>query len=255
MSFSANLGFLWTDLDLPAAIHAAATAGFDAVELHWPYNIPAQSVRAALDETGLACLGINTSRGDVSDGDNGLAALTGRADEARAAIDQAVKYADNIDAHAVHVMSGIAEGLDAHSQFVENLRYATAQTSRTILIEPLNRHDAPGYFFERLTQAQRLIKDVNAPNLKIMFDCYHVARTEGDVLTRFRQLKDHIGHVQFAAVPTRGAPDHGEIDYRWLLLALHEAGWNKPFGAEYKPGGPTADTLGWLKRFKGAAGP
>ena len=80
--FSANLGFLWTDRPLPDAIHAAHAAGFDAVECHWPYDIPADQVHAALQATGLPMLGLNTRRG--APGENGLAALPGREADARA---------------------------------------------------------------------------------------------------------------------------------------------------------------------------
>ncbi len=81
--FSANLGFLWSDLQLPGAIRAAAKAGFAAVECHWPYDVPPGDVRAALDETGLDMLGLNARRGDVAAGDRGLTAIPGREDEAR----------------------------------------------------------------------------------------------------------------------------------------------------------------------------
>jgi 2-dehydrotetronate isomerase len=93
MKFSANLGFLWTDRPLPEAIRAAKAAGFDAVECHWPYDIPAAEVAAALTETGLPMLGLNARRGNTAIGENGLAALPGREAEARAAIDEAVAYA------------------------------------------------------------------------------------------------------------------------------------------------------------------
>jgi len=58
--FSANLGFLWAELPLPDAIRAAKAAGFDAVEMHWPYATPVAEVQAALQETGLPVLGLNT---------------------------------------------------------------------------------------------------------------------------------------------------------------------------------------------------
>ena len=64
MRFSANLGFLWADRPLPDAIRAAKAAGFDAVECHWPYDVPAPDVAAALRETGLPMLGLNTRRGE-----------------------------------------------------------------------------------------------------------------------------------------------------------------------------------------------
>ena len=92
-SFSANLGFLWNDLPLPDAIRAASMAGFDAVECHWPYDVPAEDVAAALAETGLPMLGLNTRRGDLDAGENGVAALPGREDDARAVIDEAITYA------------------------------------------------------------------------------------------------------------------------------------------------------------------
>ncbi|MEL0290501.1 MAG: isomerase, partial [Alphaproteobacteria bacterium] len=46
LKFSANLGFLWTDLALPDAVRAAAAAGFDAVECHFPFAVPPAEVTA-----------------------------------------------------------------------------------------------------------------------------------------------------------------------------------------------------------------
>ena len=245
--FSANLGFLWTDRPLPRAIIAAKSAGFDAVECHWPYDTPAHEVKSALEETGLTMLGLNTTRGDVAAGDNGLSAIPDRVDESRATIDQAIAYAREIGAKAVHVMAGFAEGSDAHACFVANLEYACRQAPElTMLIEPLNRHDAPGYFLANTDQVQQIIADAGMPNLKLMFDCYHIGRTEGDLLTRFNALRESIGHVQFASVPDRGVPDHGEINYAWLFKQFDALGWKLPLGAEYKPAGATDDTLAWL---------
>lgn len=249
--FSANLGFLWTDRLLPDAIRAAKAAGFDAVECHWPYDVPAADIGAALNETGLPMLGLNTRRGDVAAGENGLSALTGREAEARAAIDEALAYADAIGAGAVHVMAGFAHGPEAHATFVENLRYACAAAGpRTVLIEPLNRHDAPGYFLKTTDQACAIIAEVAAPNLKLMFDCYHVGRTEGDLITRLAALSPDIGHIQFASVPDRGAPDHGEVNYASVFAAIARMGWAMPLGAEYKPGGDTDTTLGWMQGLR-----
>jgi len=248
--FSANLGFLWTDRSLPDAIRAAHKAGFDAVECHWPYDTPARDVKTALDETGLPMLGLNTARGDLAASENGLAALPGRETDARAAIDQALEYARIIGASAVHVMAGFAKGATSHATFKENLLYALAAADGlTILIEPLNRHDAPGYFLNTTDQARAIIEEIDAPNLKLMFDCYHVGRTEGDVTTRFATLQPLIGHVQFASVPDRGAPDHGELNYPAIFDAILAAGWRAPLGAEYKPGGDTDATLGWMQRL------
>ena len=249
MKFSANLGFLWTDRPLPEAIRAAKAAGFDAVECHWPYATPPEAVAAALSETGLQMLGLNTRRGNVEGGENGLSALPGREAEARAAIDEAIAYARRIGAQKVHIMAGFASGAAAHRCFVDNLRYAAKAASAvgiTLLIEPLNRYDAPGYFLNTTSQAQAIIAEVGAENLKLMFDCYHVQLMEGDLTHRLHDLAPLIGHIQFASVPDRGAPDHGEINYAHMFKTIAEMGYADPLGAEYKPGGETDATLGWL---------
>lgn len=251
MRFSANLGFLWADLPLPDAIRAAKSAGFDAVECHWPYATPAAEVRAALDETGLTMLGLNTSRGDVTAGENGLAALPERSDNARAAIDEAISYAKAIGCKAVHVMAGFASGPQARATFVANLGYACAHASPqgiTILIEPLNRYDAPGYFLTTTAQAIDLIDAVDTPNLKLMFDCYHVQLMEGDLTHKLTDLMPQIGHIQFASVPDRGPPNTGEVNYDHIFSVIGSLGYNKPLGAEYKPKVPTDETLSWLNK-------
>ena len=250
MKFSANLGFLWTELFLPDAIRAAKAAGFDAVECHWPYDTPAVAVAAALEETGLQMLGLNTRRGHVAGGENGLAALPDRTSDARAAIDEAIAYANAIKCGSVHVMAGFASGALAQDTFVANLAYACAQAAShniTILIEPLNRYDAPGYFLTTTTQAIDLIGAVDAPNLKLMFDCYHVQLMEGDLSHKLSDLMPYIGHIQFASVPDRGPPDRGEVNYDHLFNVISALGYGAPLGAEYKPQRPTGETLAWLR--------
>lgn len=247
--FSANLGLLWRELTLPDAIRAAARAGFDAVECHWPYDVPVDEVRAALAETGLMMLGLNTVRGRVDAAENGLAALSGREAAAQAAIDQAIGYAVAIGARNVHVMAGSAEGEGARQTFLSNLTYAckrAAPYGLTILIEPLNRFDWPGYFLRTTDQAAEIIQSVEATNLRLMFDCYHVQITEGDLTRRLRALMPIIGHVQIAGVPDRDAPDRGEVNYSHIVGVLDRLGYDRPIGAEYRPSGSTEESLGWM---------
>ncbi len=255
IQFSANLGFLWTQLALPDAIHAAKAAGFHAVECHWPYTTPSADVTAALNESGVKMLGLNTQRGDVAKGENGVAALAGREAQARVFIDEAVAYAAEINCKNIHVMAGFADHKDTEAQnsFDANLRYAcqaAALHGKTILIEPLNQYDAPGYYLSTLDQAMATIDRVGASNLKIMFDCYHMQIMGGDLLRRFKHVFDHIGHVQFASVPDRAEPDSGEVNYHWLLNEFVDAGFNGEFGAEYKPRVTTDSGLKWLEEYK-----
>jgi len=253
VQFSANLGFLWNDLPLPDAIHKAKAAGFVAVEMHWPYATPSADVKAALDETGLPCLGLNTQRGEVEGRDNGCTAIPGREAEARGYIDEALAYARDIGAMNVHVMAGFTDqSAAAKATFAQNLRYACAQaalTQRNILIEPLNHRDAKGYHIGTIAQAQEALAAVDLPNLKIMFDCYHLQIMQGDLLKLFESCRAQVGHVQIAAVPDRGEPDAGEVNYPWLLPELMRLGWTMPFGAEYKARGTMEDGISWLNSY------
>ena len=250
LQFSANLGFLWTDYALPDAIRAARDAGFDAVECHFPYAEPIDEVIQALDDTGLQMLGLNTVKGPLN---AGLAALPDHIQIARRAIDQAVDYAQAIACPHVHVMAGQIEGKLAAATYLDNLRYASDQAAKydlKILIEPLNPFDMPGYFLRDTAQALAIIDALDRENLALMFDCYHVGRTEGDILARFAACRNQIGHIQFAAVPDRGAPDTGLDDYAQIFAHLEDAGWTRPLGAEYRVHGSTEATLNWLTTYR-----
>ena len=254
VKFSANLGLLWRDRPLIEAVQAAHRAGFDAVECHWPYETPPELLAQVLAETGLLMLSLNTVRGDVSKGENGLCAVPHRRNEARAAIDQALAYAVTANIPNIHVMAGVATGDEAHDCFISHLAYGCEQAARygkTILIEPLNHYDAPGYFLSDLDQAIAIIEAVGAQNLKLMFDCYHIQILHGDLTRALTRYFDFIGHIQFASVPSRGAPDGGEVNYQHIFSHIASLGYQAPLGAEYHPDSGDSDaSLGWLASYE-----
>lgn len=249
-TFSANLGFLWQDRPLPAAIHAAAEAGFAAVECHWPYDTPAADITEALRETRLRMISLNTRRGDRP-GDFGLAALPGRQAEARGAVDEAISYANAIGARNVHVMAGVASGAEAHSAFLGTLQYAcdSATGGLGILIEPISVHVVPGYFLSSFDLARDILATLDRPNLRLMVDCYQAARMGLSVIETLKAHTSVTGHIQFAGLPDRGRPDRGTLDYRQVFAALDDTGWTAPLGAEYRPDGATEQSLDWLNRY------
>ena len=254
MKFSANLGFLFTDLSLPDAIRAAKSGGFDAVECHFPYGTPPAEMKDALAQTGLRMLGMNTWPGDRAAGDFGLAALPDRVDEARAEIGRAVDYAAAAGVEAVHVMAGRTDGGPAAEEcFRANLNHAcdlAAVHGLSVLIEPINTRDVAGYHLSGTAHAERIVDDLARPELKIMFDCYHMQIMQGDLANTLEHLLPKIGHIQIAAVPDRGEPDCGEVDYGWLLPHLTALGYQGHIGAEYRPRAGTEAGLGWMARMK-----
>ncbi|EEX14418.1 hydroxypyruvate isomerase [Citreicella sp. SE45] len=257
MQISANLGFLYTELPLPDRIRAAKADGFDAVECHFPYDTPAAALRDALNETGLRIVSLNTVPGDIAAGEFGLAALPGREAEAQAAVRQAVSYGAAIGAGAVHVMAGRPQGaLKSGGCFRATLGLAcdlAAAEGMTVLIEPINSRDAPGYHLSLIEAAAETLAAVGRDNLKILFDCYHLQIMQGDLTRRFADHLPDIGHVQIAAVPDRGEPDGGELCYERLLKGFAQAGYAGAVGAEYRPrGGDTSAGLGWLPGLRAA---
>jgi hydroxypyruvate isomerase len=253
--FSANIGFLWPDRPLLQRIEAAHRAGFKAIELHWPYDVPAQEVKAACAARGLALLGINTPVGDAARGEFGLGAVPGREDAFQAAVDQAIAYCRDSGATAIHAMAGVVaptQMAEATGVFADNLQRAAEKAAAhglTILLEPINQRDKPGYFYSTIARAAEMITRVGAPNVKIMFDVYHVGVSEGDVLKRLERYLPLIGHVQIAAVPSRAEPDEGEIAFPAIFAALDRLGYDGWVGCEYKPRGDTDAGLAWTAKL------
>lgn len=257
ITFSANLGFLWKDRRLPDAIHAAKDAGFDAVECHFPYEFAARDVSAALSETGLTMVSLNTWTGDGPN-DFGLAAMPGRENEARGLIDQAVEYAAAINCPNVSVFAGRTSGTaEAEAVFRENLAYAAhaaQQGGQTILIEPLNT-DVHDYHLVSADVAVETIKAVDEANVKVMVDCFHSSKMDGALVPVFERVLPHVGHIQISAFPDRGEPidgdpAHGGIVYSELLPWLVEQGYGGLFGAEYNPTAGLEAGLGWLNDWR-----
>lgn len=257
LRFSANLGFLWRDLPLLERIARASDAGFRAVELHWPYDTPAAEVRAACEARGVALLSVNAPCGDRARGEFGLGALPGRQAEFRQSIDDALRWAAESGASMIHVLAGVVppgERDAGRRVLLDNLHWAldTAETQGVpLLLEAINHHDQPGYFYSRPREAASVIADIGRPGLRLMFDCYHSGMEGEDVAAEFLDLLPLIGHVQIAGVPGRAEPDGGTMDYRTVFSAIDTSGYAGWIGCEYAPRGSVERGLGWMTPYRG----
>lgn len=251
--FSANLGFLWPGLPLLGRIEAAALAGFKAIELHWPYDVPADAVKAACTAHGLALLGLNTVVGHAGRGEFGLGAVPDREADFQAAMDQSITYCRASGATSIHAMAGVVvpeERALARTTFLRNLATASEKAARhglTLLLEPINPRDKPSYFYSKADEPACIIAELGAANVKLMFDIYHIGVAEGDILKKFERLLPIVGHVQIAAVPSRAEPDEGEIAYDRVLRAVDQLGYGGWIGCEYKPRADTNIGLSWVR--------
>ncbi len=251
LRFSANLGFLWPELPLTERIARAAAAGFDAVECHYPFDTPPAETRRALEAAGLTMVSLNTSPGDLEKGEFGLAALPGQENRARAAIDQAIRYAAQTGCGHVHVLAGLAANLPGAAETLRrNLDHASrlaSQAGVTILLEAINRLDAPGCFWRDETHVAGFVREGGWENVRLMLDCYHTLRRGGDPFEVHGRHADLVAHVQFAGFPGRAEPngDQGR-DVIADLSRIAANGYLGFFGAEYRPSGDTDAGLGWL---------
>ncbi|HUU27410.1 MAG TPA: TIM barrel protein [archaeon] len=108
-----------------------------------------------------------------------------------------------------------------------------ADTGLILVLEPLNPYvDHAGYFLNRSDEAYEIMKAVDSPNIKILFDIYHQQITEGNLINNIRACYDEIGYFQIADVPGRHEPGTGEINYRQVFKAIHSLGYQGILGLE-----------------------
>ena len=256
--FAANLSMMFNEVPFPARFAAAAAAGFEGVEFLFPYELPAREVARLLADARLENALFNLPPGDWAAGERGLASLPGREADFRASVEVAIEYALALGTPTLHAMCGLVPaGADraAHRAiYIANLRHAAralARHDRTLVIEPINPRDMPGYFLSRQDDAHAIREAVGEPNLKVQMDLYHAQIVEGDLAVKLKRHVADIGHVQIAGVPDRHEPDEGEVNYPYLFRLLDELGYRGWVGCEYRPRGRTEDGLGWLRTVAG----
>jgi hydroxypyruvate isomerase len=255
---AANLSFLFTEVAFLDRFAAAAQAGFRGVEFLFPYDWPAATLRARLDAQGLEQVLFNLPPGDFAAGERGIAAIPGREAEFEAGVVTALTYARALSCKRLHAMAGLDSRGARRDTYLANLRRAAdmaAADGVTILIEPINQRDMPGYHLSRTEDALGVIAAVGAPNLALQLDLYHRHIVEGGVEEAVARHAPRAGHIQIAAPPDRGEPDAGEIDYRRVLAAIDASGYQGWVGCEYKPRGETTAGLAWVTRCGLSLGP
>jgi hydroxypyruvate isomerase len=253
LKFSANLSLLFTELTLPERFAAARAAGFDAVEVQFPYDFPAALLKRILHEQQQDLVLINVPAGDLMQGGDGLACVPGREREFREAVAQAARYAETLDVVAVNVLAGRQpEGedlLDCLHTLADNLDYA-ADAFQSVGVmttfEAINTYDMPRFLIHNLPQMQEMLEIVDHPMLKMQFDIYHMARMGEPVAMALEENIQDIGHIQFADIPNRHEPGTGELDFPKLFKLIEELPYHGWCGAEYRPRRDTASSLNWL---------
>ncbi|MDK1385227.1 hydroxypyruvate isomerase family protein [Sinorhizobium sp. 8-89] len=253
-AFAANLTLMFNEWSFLDRFDAAADAGFTAVEYLFPYEAAPDAIAERLARNGLQQALFNLPPGNWAAGERGIAALPGRFDELTSGVERALDYAAATSAKRLHLMAGLADSEDekAASCYRRSIVYTAerlAESGIDLLIEPINGRNMPGYFLNDFGTAERLIAELDLPNLKLQFDIYHRQVLHGDVTMALRRLLPMIGHIQVASIPSRHEPDGEELNYAYLFEEIDRLGYDGFVGCEYVPRGRTLDGLDWFKPF------
>ncbi len=137
-------------------------------------------------------------------------------------------------------------------QLVDGLRRAADLLSShdiQLVIEPLNtRVDHKGYFLWSSTEAAQIIREVDSPKVRMLFDIYHQQVMEGDILQHIRENIEIIGHMHCAGVPGRHSLSQSELNYGYVFKAIETMGYEGYMGLELFTDTPEEEIRDWCCR-------
>ena len=122
-------------------------------------------------------------------------------------------------------------GEQVHAAMVEGLKRLAPlaeQAGLTVIAEPLS-----GKYFRDAVEPFDIIREVNSPNVKLLYDIFHFQLIAGNITKTLRENIDLIGHIHGAGAPDRGDMTEGELDYSYILEQLSKTGYDKYFGLEF----------------------
>ncbi|MBT8514253.1 hydroxypyruvate isomerase [Polynucleobacter paneuropaeus] len=255
IQFAANLTMLFNEFPFLDRFEQASKAGFKAVEFLFPYGIPAEDIKAKLDQYHLKLVLHNLPAGNWDGGERGIACLPDRVEEFKTGVAEAIRYAGILGVGQLNCLAGKvpagADHAELHRTFVNNLRYAAAELKKAqlkLLVEPINQYDILGFYLCSTQQAISILDEVGADNLFVQYDIYHAQRMEGELANTITKYLDRIGHMQLADNPGRNEPGTGEINYPFLFRFLEKIGYKGWVGCEYKPATDTLSGLSWMTK-------
>jgi hydroxypyruvate isomerase len=116
------------------------------------------------------------------------------------------------------------------------LAIAADKSNVTLVLEALNTMvDHAGNFLASTRQAAELIRSVDSPHIKILYDIYHMQIMDGNIIDTLNQYIDTIGYIHIADVPGRHEPGTGEINFGNVFKTLEKLKYDGIIGFELAP--------------------
>ncbi len=261
LRFLANCSLLFTERPLLERPAAAKAAGFDAIELWWPWAdqpVPADAdvdaLVTAVEDAGVQLAGLNFFAGDLAGADCGVLSIPARSKEFRDNVDVTVGIGERLGTTAFNALYGNrVDGATPREQDelgAENLVLAAGAADRigaTVLVEPVS--GPKPYPLRTAADAIAVVDRVQAAgagNVGFLCDLFHLANNGDDVDAAVARYAHRVAHVQVADAPGRGEPGSGTLPIDRWLGELERAGYGGYVGLEYKPTTTTEESLAWL---------
>ncbi len=152
-------------------------------------------------------------------------------------------FANAIECPRGIILSGLTQSALTVEQMNENLLTAFGKAAQmaekagvVLVVEPLNSLvDHGGYYLDKTDEAVKIIRQINSPNLKLLYDVYHMQIMQGNIIDFLEKNIDIIGHFHSAGVPGRAELFDTEVNYPAIIKKIDELGYTGCFGLEYFP--------------------
>jgi hydroxypyruvate isomerase len=194
-----------------------------------------ETLKISVDATS----GVSSGFADPAGGDAFLAALKGL-----------IPAAKRLECKQIILLSGKRiDGAPAGSQHTASIealkRAADVLNSAGLVavIEPIDRIENPTIYLDGVTEAFEIVKAVDSPNVKVLYDVYHEQREFGNLIEKFDAHIDQVGLIHIADVPGRHEPGTGEINYLNIYRKLAQLGYKGTIAMEFYPTGDIVETL------------
>jgi len=253
--FCPNLHFMYPEYSFIDRFSAAANDGFSNIEFCFAYDRGLDAISKALEDNKLSLISFNFPSGELFPGKiRGLAGLPGSEHLFDEQIAQGLQWAKALDCgQAIAPLACIVpDSLDAErclESYIKNISRAARSAELenvTLLIEPNNNIEHPGYLLNFIDQCRYVVEKVNSPNVGLLFDTYHTQIMEGDLTTNFVRHHQYIRHIQIGNVPGRHDTNCGEINHDYLFKKFEDYNYLGWIAGEYYPVGDTSAGLDWL---------
>ncbi|MFB2538339.1 MULTISPECIES: hydroxypyruvate isomerase family protein [unclassified Acinetobacter] len=262
INLGVNLSMIFTEVPLIERFALARQAGFDTVEVQFPYELSIDAIQQQLQRYQLELCLINVPAADLLQGGLGLACVPNKQTEFQQAVKQAVEYATVLNVPMINVLAGRNQTATGEQSFdcnecwqvlIENLKFTAEYAQKhgiKVVFELINGIDMPHFLVQNLNQVEQVLQQVQHDNLALQFDCYHIARIGENVADSLHKYMPHIGHIQFADSPTRHQPSTGELNFAEIFQAIAESDYQGKVCAEYRPQGESLQSFNWKEKFK-----